>query len=806
MIEVKNLSKTYYNTNSEHVALSKLNFKLGNSGMVFLYGNSGEGKSTLLNVLSALDTYDDGGTIKYNGQDIKSMSQRERDRYRAEECGLVFEQDNLVPTLTVAENIRLARELKGQTVSDEEMSNIMNIIKLGGYEKRKISELSSGQAQRVALARVLIGNPKVLYVDEPTGHLDRQNAEMFWKIVKKQSKECLVVAITHERDIVNKYADRVLEIKDGKIIDDVYLSKELQEIDEKVFEFDKLDGYSSKKRRHSPKLSTRLRLGTKVLNSNKFKVASMVALMILTLVAFSLSYLLAAYNPNVVMAKSAAIQGLEYVTFEKDNGGEISNSDIQRLYNGQNSSVFYKVFAGDTVIRMGSQNNELYTAGGFMALSQVSSTTENALGQRILSGTYPSVTSKARSIAISDYVATLMSNHGIHVRVGTNPDAFTFYKNGTFASLLGKEIKIGKTYYKVSAVYDTDFEDFVNTKTFKPFSGIDRELYEYNLANVYGMIHTTEGCIQNVVNDVDTIVNVNMTLQTEVSAEILRTVNATRFSSSLVYNILGTKTTLSKGEVVLPLRLFNELFGASVVDYTDDSAISSAMSDSLITIGSMYKQSYNYTIVGVTPTDDIIFADSDESSEGYFGGVVQSNMYPTIKLASIFADENELATTISNFGSAGFKYTSMYSEEIEEVSEFISILRVALVVATVFIALFSMYFMFTFFATVIGNSRKTIGIYRSLGATFLTIISIYLITCFILMILSLVVSMLLSWGATAIVNSALLQSFGLPISILNIKFGMFFYMGLLALTMTAVGSIVPILIYCDKAPAEVIKR
>ena len=186
MIEVKNLSKTYYNTNSEHVALSRLNFKLGNSGMVFLYGNSGEGKSTLLNVLSALDTYDDGGKVKYNGIDIKSMTQAERDRYRAEECGLVFETENLVPTLTVAENIRLARELKGQTVSDEEMSEIMNTVKLGGYEKRKISELSSGQAQRVALARVLIGNPKVLFVDEPTGHLDKQNAEMFWKIVKKQ--------------------------------------------------------------------------------------------------------------------------------------------------------------------------------------------------------------------------------------------------------------------------------------------------------------------------------------------------------------------------------------------------------------------------------------------------------------------------------------------------------------------------------------------------------------------------------------------------------------------------------------------
>ena len=117
-----------------------------------------------------------------------------------------------------------------------------------------------------------------------------------------------------------------------------------------------------------------------------------------------------------------------------------------------------------------------------------------------------------------------------------------------------------------------------------------------------------------------------------------------------------------------------------------------------------------------------------------------------------------------------------------------------------------MYFMFTFFATVIGNNRKTIGIYRSLGATFFTIISIYLITCFILMIISLSASMLLGWGVTAIANTALTNAFALPISILNIKTAMFVWMGLIALSMTAVGSIVPILLYCEKTPAEVIKR
>jgi len=268
MIEVKNLTKTYHNKSSKVVALSKLNFKLGDKGMVFLYGASGEGKSTVLNILCGLDKYDKGGKVLYNGKDIMSMEQSERDAYRAHICGLVFEKDNLISSLTVSENVKLARELNRQAVTEEEVKEVLKAVKLSGFEKRRLNELSSGELQRVAVARVLLCRPKILFVDEPTGHLDKNNSDIFWKTVKKLSSECLVVAITHKRKIVDDYADRVIELGGGSIISDTYINDELKKADEELFS-SKVEKTIIETKYPSPKFKTKLKLGLNVLKTNK---------------------------------------------------------------------------------------------------------------------------------------------------------------------------------------------------------------------------------------------------------------------------------------------------------------------------------------------------------------------------------------------------------------------------------------------------------------------------------------------------------------------------------------------------------
>ena len=131
----------------------------------------------------------------------------------------MFEQDNLVPTLTVAEIIRLARELKGQTVSDEEMSNIMNIIKLGGYEKRKISELSSGQAQRVALARLFFDDSKIIILDEATSAMDNITEKNVMHNILNKLKNKTIIIIAHRLETI-KDVDNIFVLSDGKIVEE----------------------------------------------------------------------------------------------------------------------------------------------------------------------------------------------------------------------------------------------------------------------------------------------------------------------------------------------------------------------------------------------------------------------------------------------------------------------------------------------------------------------------------------------------------------------------------------------------------
>lgn len=807
MIEVKNLSKTYINSDGKHLALSKINFKLGNSGMVFLKGKSGQGKSTLLNILSALEMYDANSEVLYNGRELKAMSQAERDDYRSYDCGVVFEGGNLVPELSVIENIKLANDLKGNDVSEKELVDVLKTIKLTGYENRKITELSSGEKQRVSLGRVLIAKPKILFIDEPTEHLDSENSELFWEMVKKQSKNILIVAITHDKDVVDKYADRVLEIKAGKIISDTYISSDLEKEDEKIFkEQTTLPVSENTKKRHFPKFSSLFKLGTKILKFNKFKVVSMVILMTLTLVAFSFSYLLSIYNPSFVMAKSAFMQNLDYVTFEKENSSEISNEDIKNLYENIDQSTFYKIFVGDSFVKLGKTENESASISGFMSLTQSLNENKNVLGQNIVIGEYPSVTSKTNKIAISDYMASKFSYYGINVRTASNPDVFKFYQNKDYSELINNEIKIGNTYYSVCAIYDTDFEKFVDLNTFTVFSNIDKELYNYNVKNIYSMIHTTESCVQGIVGNIQSILNVNMFLSTDNGFDFLRTVNATCFSNATNYNILGAKTTLSKGEVLLPLELFNEIFNSNITILSTDEDIQNVMDTSIIKIGTKYNTFDSYNIIGVVDKDYIVFADNNSDISGCFGEVVQANVYPTMKIASKFNSEKDLEQAISSSEALGFKYNSMYSSNIEEVSEFIVILKTIIIVATVFIALFCMYFMFTFFATIITNNKRTIGIYRCLGTKFIAIASIYMVTCLLLMLISLSISMLISFIGIKLINIAVAGAFALPISIFNIQFSMFAWMFVLACSMAIIGNLIPTLIYCQKTPADVIKK
>ena len=220
MIELKNVSKTYKSKKAKDtIALKNISIKFPEKGLVFILGKSGSGKSTLLNVIGGLDKYDDGEVI-INGKSTKEFKEKDFDAFRNTYMGFIFQEYNLLENYSIEQNIKLPLELQHIKPTDEDVKKALKQVDLEDISKRKTNELSGGQKQRVAIARALIKNPEIILADEPTGNLDSETNEQIWNILKKLSKDKLVIVVSHDNESAHKYADRIINIQDGNIISD----------------------------------------------------------------------------------------------------------------------------------------------------------------------------------------------------------------------------------------------------------------------------------------------------------------------------------------------------------------------------------------------------------------------------------------------------------------------------------------------------------------------------------------------------------------------------------------------------------
>ena len=231
MLEARNLCKIYKPKRGVAVkALDNVSLKFPDKGMVFLLGKSGSGKSTLLNLLGGLDKYNSGDII-IRGVSSKEFKQGHFDSYRNTYVGFIFQEYNVLEEFSVGANIGLALELQGKKATDEEINRILKEVDLEGYGNRKPNELSGGQKQRVAIARALVKNPEIIMADEPTGALDSNTGRQVFETLKKLSKKKLVIIVSHDREFSENYADRIIELADGKVISDVEYAGELDNTD-----------------------------------------------------------------------------------------------------------------------------------------------------------------------------------------------------------------------------------------------------------------------------------------------------------------------------------------------------------------------------------------------------------------------------------------------------------------------------------------------------------------------------------------------------------------------------------------------
>lgn len=221
MLQIKDIHKEYRTGNLVQRALDGVSLSLRDNEFVAILGPSGSGKTTLLNIIGGLDRYDSGDLI-INGISTKKYKDRDWDSYRNHTIGFVFQSYNLIPHQTVLANVELALTISGVSKSERRRraKEVLEKVGLGAQIHKKPSQMSGGQMQRVAIARALVNDPEILLADEPTGALDSDTSVQVMDLLQEVAKERLVVMVTHNPELAQLYATRIVTVKDGRILSD----------------------------------------------------------------------------------------------------------------------------------------------------------------------------------------------------------------------------------------------------------------------------------------------------------------------------------------------------------------------------------------------------------------------------------------------------------------------------------------------------------------------------------------------------------------------------------------------------------
>ena len=221
MLQLRNIVKDYHTGDEVVQALKGVSVNFRRNEFVSILGQSGCGKTTLLNIVGGLDQYTSGDLV-INGKSTKDFKSRDWDSYRNNSVGFVFQSYNLIPHQSVLSNVELALTLSGVSKSErrKRAKEVLEKVGLGNQIHKKPNQMSGGQMQRVAIARALINDPDILLADEPTGALDTETSVQIMDLLKEIAKDKLVIMVTHNPELAQQYSTRIVKLLDGNIIDD----------------------------------------------------------------------------------------------------------------------------------------------------------------------------------------------------------------------------------------------------------------------------------------------------------------------------------------------------------------------------------------------------------------------------------------------------------------------------------------------------------------------------------------------------------------------------------------------------------
>ncbi len=845
MIELRDVHKTYKSKKGKSTkALDGVSLTLGNKGMTFILGKSGSGKSTLLNVLGGLDKYDSGDMLIL-GKSSKSFTQADFDSYRNTYVGFIFQEFNILEDYDVYQNIVLALQLQQKEANETEIDELLNKLELTELKKRKVNELSGGQKQRVAIARALIKKPKIILADEPTGNLDSKTGRQVMDLLKEISKQKLVVIVSHDEEYAHEYQDRIIEIKDGKVV------KDSNEVKKETTEKNTYQTIKS----HLP-LKDSLKLGIGSLKHKKIKLAFTIFLTILTLGFLSCTDTLSSYDFSTGHAKLLADKKEQFLQVEKkhvskDKKGKIIENPItlpldeESLKTIQNKTTnegfeVYKYYGENSwnnsssieeILHIGDENP---TYDDDIPSEIVATDDLSKILKESITGRNPSAPNE---IVISNSVADSIIQKGITVHEVVMKNEFK--ESYHFAPKTYEEIlNTNYTYY------------FGETGSIKIVGIINYDLSSnsnWYQSNVLNKIYVNPNFISNFTikerNSLKSYYTTNFSIDGWQSSSEDNTMLITP-SSSLNHEIEyfdGTEwkrtSSLKENEVIINIQQidpilsyqedlnnyinnqmnhsyaldYNSITKKFLANYINEKNIIGKTASLKINYQNMnqdlVKEYNNLTIIGVY---------YEELSENYYSNnnylsseILSEYMKKSLEKSSILYPMTSRAEfkKMSDLFPINSEITikSTYSEEMAfEKTFFDSIKTLASYIGLVFI-IFTVFLIINFMFHSISYRKKEIGVLRALGSRSLDVMKIFLWEAFALSIISGTIASILLVVVSDFMNSYIMKEIGRMLTTpFIVGFRQFAVIYLLVFAVTFLSSILPLLNISKMKPIDAI--
>lgn len=850
MLKAVNLSKTYESkTGYNQKALDNVNLTFDDTGMVFIFGKSGSGKSTLLNLLGGLDVMD-SGHIEINDKSTLDFTKDDYDSYRNTYLGFVFQDFNILPEFTVEENVRFAYELQHKEVDQKQIDRMLKQMDMQRYAKRKPNELSGGQIQRISIARALVKNPHIILADEPTGNLDSETGEQVFKILKDLSKEKLVIVVSHDLEAAKKYANRIIELKDGKVVNDQIQqndsSNTLSNTDNKNQTINNNTFHLIKSKLHN---KTAFRMGKSSLKNKKGKLFLSIIMTVIAIALFGLSDVISAFTVTKASYNTYKDSTYSILPFEferevdgasyteklpvtKEQAEALSAAFNRDVYVGyQYNFEFYDILHDEIPYYNGYY---IQFSSGVIELPDASAIREDYVGR------FPQT---SKEIMINNYHLEHFIDYGFEY-YNDNTDSIEVIENVTdFSDVQNKSVRlrvgmdfeyftiVGMVNYNLDKYHDLkdDWEKITTHSTYEETQAIDFTADQYsflgrfivaegfNQDNYIKQLSKYSFSVANLGNNQDIIIELNELtppndLTDEERDEYLNKnhIDFSKFDiidfDDYYFGSEGIPSELNDNQIIVPSNWFH------ITEITDlDQYLNMKLSFKLITensdlaedgtidyqkemtivgfyIGDYYYMNYN-VIVPNKVFDDIINLTFNNGDRLY---TYLNHNSDDIKILDLLEQNN-------------FKHCTSISSGIYRVTDLFGTIKSLFLYLSIILLIIVELLIMNFISTSIHYKQKEIGILRALGARKSDVFKIFFFEGLIISVISFLMTLVFMVIGIIFFNDFIKTAMHSEVVLVSLGIRQIAFVAIICFATMFLASYIPVHKFANKTPIKAMK-